>query len=162
MKKRRRGVELDKALDRLLRKWQSEPPSERQINVKAVAESLSVSRTSLYKDSDASLEYPKHLRSRAARIEAAARRQRENADLSPRATVDKIWHDRLRKVQDERDEWKARCEELQLRIAGMEYHANLNGWDASELWKPLPPNDRGDRGRAVPASRRFEQRRRGA
>ena len=162
MVKQLRGRKLDQALDKLLRKWQNEPPAERPINVKVVAESLSVSRTSLYKDSDASLEYPKHLRFRAARIEAAARRQRENADLSPRATVDKIWQDRLRKVQDERDEWKSRCEELQLKIAGMERQANLNGWDASELWKPLPPNDRGDRGRAVPASRRFEQRKRGA
>ena len=162
MAKQLRGRKLDQALDKLLRKWQSEPPTERPLNIKAVAEALSVSRTSLYKESDASLEYPKQLKSRTARIEAAARHQRENADLSPGATVDKIWHDRLRKVQDERDEWKAKCEELQLRIAGMEYHANINGWDASELWKPLPPNDRGERGRAVPVTRGRGRQRRGA
>lgn len=151
MTEQRRGAKLDKALDRLLKRWQSEPPDECSINVKAVAETLSVSRTSLYKDAHSSMDYPARLRSRAARIEAAARRQQENSDLSPRATVDRIWLDKLQKLQDERDEWKYRCEQLQLLIAGMEYQANLNGWDASELWKPLPPNNRGDRGRAVRA-----------
>lgn len=153
MTKQLRGARLDRALDKLLRRWQSKPPEERPINVKAVAEALSVSRTSLYKEAHDSLGYPAHLRSRASRIEAAARRQEEDTDLSPQAAVDKVWVDRLQKVQDERDEWKAKCEELQLRIAGMEYHANLNGWDASELWKPLPPNDRGDRGHARPITR---------
>lgn len=160
MPKQRRGAGFDRALDQLLRKWQSEPPDERPINVKAVAEALSVSRTSLYKDAHDSLSYPPHLRSRATRIEAAARRQEENVGLSPRATVEKIWQGRLRKVQDERDEWKARYEQLQLLIASMEYHANLNGWDASELWKPLPPNDRADRGRARPVGKRRASRKR--
>lgn len=102
------------------------------------------------------------MRSRDARIKAAADRQQENAALSPQAKVGKFYEDRIRKAQEERDEWKAKYECLLLRIHGMEYHgmeyhANLNNWDASELWKALPPNDRADRGRTTTSKDRLKR-----
>ncbi len=140
-----RGEKLDRTLDELLKEWQEESAEACPINVKAVAESLGVSRTSLYKNSDVSLGYPDYLRSRKARIEDARRKQ--EVGRSPQAMAERARRNQLREAQRERDQWKARCEKLQLQIAGMEYHANLNGYDASELWKPLPVNDRADRGR---------------
>ncbi len=132
-------------MDELLKRWQQESAEACPISVKAVAESLGVSRTSLYKNSDASLGYPDHLRARKARIEDARREQ--EVGRSPQAMAERARRDQLREARRERDRWRARCVELQLRIAGMEHHANLNGYDASELWKPLPANDRADRGR---------------
>ena len=154
-----RGAALDRALDKLLHRWEQASPKEQPITVKAVATALAASRTSLYKAAAPDLHYPAALCSRAARIAAAARRQAEHAQLSPTSTVDRLWRDRVRGLQAERDAWRAKCEALQLRIAGMEYHAEMAGWDASRLWQPLPENDRAARGRTTPPPRSRPARR---
>lgn len=153
MTKQLRGPEFDRALDALLDDWEQKLPSERRINVKAVAEALGVSRTSLHRESDPSLGYPPELRSRRSRVRDASRRQAEKAGLSAEPSTLERFCERLRRVAEERDEWRARCEALQLTIAGMEYWANVYGWDASKLRESLPPNDRAGRTRttSIPA-----------
>ncbi len=117
-------------------------PDDQPIESKRIAAALGISRTRLYADAHPSLDYPARLQSRQARIEAAKIRQAENARLTPAATIKRLVKERLSKALAERDEWKARCETLQLTIVGMEYHASLNGWDADLLWRPLPSSER--------------------
>jgi len=147
--KRLRGAALDIALDNLLRRWEVEPPEVRPIHPRSVAKALPASPTSLYKDAHPSLEYPTeptNLRPRNARIEAAAKRQAEAfSTIKGDATG---YNKRIHELEEACAEWQRKCEELQMRIAGMEYHASLNGWDAEKLWKELPPNDRTKRGPA--------------
>ncbi len=147
-----RGATLDRELDTLLAKWELLPPDERPIDAKHVAEALRVSRTSLYKPAAPGLDYPDGLRRREARIKAAAARQADCHGAGARGrrgTGGAALARQVREVMDDRDRWKRRCEELQLKIAGMELQATRLNWDAGMLWRPLPANDRQARGRVT-------------
>jgi len=146
---RPRGPALDQALDELLATWEREPPDGRPIDVRSVAKALPASPTSLYKEAADPNTYPEELRLRQARIRAAARRQAENAAFTPGAVRARKRKDDVARLMEERDKYKAAYAALLQRLAGMEYHARMLGYDAERLWRPLPSNDRETRGRST-------------
>src|SRR6266542_3543887 len=100
-------------------------PDEQPLNVRSVAARLEVSPTTLYKYQLSS------------EIQAAEKRQRENAKLSGKLIERRAFADRLRDLSQDLEKEKEKNKKLVAQIAIIEANAARLGIDPEELYKTI-------------------------